>query len=281
VRRATLDHRSKLIVLRGWASLVAETRSVCSEGAGAFLSQLSAWLSTEFVYTSTRPLQAVEYAGKRTKAEREGDTSNPGIDPATRRELEDRIGELSKENAVLEKVVFDPTGMEPECDDRPFDYSVSARHFSTTNSPKRRTRLFPPICTTCASRSIDCRRNTLAPLVGRPAFATLYKRGTTFTRRGTTRRQNSEPRKLGWLLLAINVVSNPPFPPSSFFFSFIRSYHKAKLDLEVLDLGHELEEERAKHSHASEEIMHEAKRWLAGLQHSVGIYVAVWNGGRN
>jgi hypothetical protein len=51
--------------------------------------------------------------------------------------------------------------------------------------------------------------------------------------------------------------------------------------LEVLDLERELEEERAKHSHASEEIMHEAKRWLAGLQHSVGFYVAVWNGGRN
>jgi len=215
--------RSKLIVLRGWASLVAETRSVCSEGAGAFLTQLSAWLSTEYVYTSTRLLQAVEHAGKRTKAEGEGDPSNPGIDPATRRELEDRIAELSKENAVLEKVIFDSTStrMEPECDDH---YSVSARHFSTTNSQKRRTSPFPPICMSRASRSIDCRRNTLAPLVGSRAFATLYNRRTTFTRRGTTRRQNSEPRKLGWLLLAINVVSKSSHLPCSFFCFFIYTF---------------------------------------------------------
>jgi hypothetical protein len=54
--------------------------------------------------TSTRLLQTMEHAGKRT--EPEGDPSNPEIDPATRRELENRIAELSKENAVLEKVVF-------------------------------------------------------------------------------------------------------------------------------------------------------------------------------
>ena len=91
-------------MFRGWASLVAETRDVCSEGAGAFLTQLSAWLSTEYIYTSTPPLQATEHAGKRTKPE--GDPSNPETNPATGRELEDRIAELSKESAVLEKVVF-------------------------------------------------------------------------------------------------------------------------------------------------------------------------------
>jgi len=46
----------------------------------------------------------MEGAGKRAKADGEG--SDPEIEPATRREMEDRIGELSKENAVLEKVVF-------------------------------------------------------------------------------------------------------------------------------------------------------------------------------
>ena len=46
----------------------------------------------------------MEGAGKRAKADSE--RCDPEIDPATRREMEDRIGELSKENAVLEKVVF-------------------------------------------------------------------------------------------------------------------------------------------------------------------------------
>jgi hypothetical protein len=44
---------------------------------------------------------------------------------------------------------------------------------------------------------------------------------------------------------------------------------KAKLDLQVRALEQQLEEERADHGHASEEITHEAKQWLAGLQHSV------------
>ena len=72
---------------------------------------------------------------------------------------------------------------------------------------------------------------------------------------------------------------NPPSFPC--YVSFTSSYHKAKLDLEVRDLERQLEEERAKHGHASEEIMHEAKRWLAGLQHSVGFYVAMWNDSHN
>jgi hypothetical protein len=55
------------------------------------------------------------------------------------------------------------------------------------------------------------------------------------------------------------------------------AYHKAKLDLEVRNLEQQLEEERANHGHASEEILHEAKQWLAGLQHSVGFCVAMRN----
>ena len=58
------------------------------------------------------------------------------------------------------------------------------------------------------------------------------------------------------------------FIPSSHVHAFV--YYEAKLDLQVRALEQQLEEERANHGHASEEIMHEAKQWLAGLQHSVG-----------
>lgn len=54
-------------------------------------------------------------------------------------------------------------------------------------------------------------------------------------------------------------------------------YHEAKLDLQVRALEQQLEEERADHGHASEEITHEAKQWLAGLQRSVGRLL--WGGG--
>jgi len=54
-------------------------------------------------------------------------------------------------------------------------------------------------------------------------------------------------------------------------------YCEAKLDLQVRALEQQLEEERANHGHASEEVMHEAKQWLAGLQHSVGFCVVVPN----
>ena len=51
------------------------------------------------------------------------------------------------------------------------------------------------------------------------------------------------------------------------------AYYQAKLDLQVRALEQQLEEERANHGHTSEELMHEAKQWLAGLQHSVGLCV--------
>jgi hypothetical protein len=47
------------------------------------------------------------------------------------------------------------------------------------------------------------------------------------------------------------------------------NHYEAKLDLQVRALEQQLEEERANQGHASEEITHEAKQWLAGLQHSV------------
>jgi hypothetical protein len=52
-------------------------------------------------------------------------------------------------------------------------------------------------------------------------------------------------------------------------------FHEAKLDLEVRGLKEQLEEERSKRGQASEEMMHEAKQWLAGLQHSVSLSVTV------
>ena len=50
---------------------------------------------------------------------------------------------------------------------------------------------------------------------------------------------------------------------------------KAKLDSEVRVLEENLEEERAKRGQATEEMMHETKQWLAGLQHSVGLCMAI------
>lgn len=50
-------------------------------------------------------------------------------------------------------------------------------------------------------------------------------------------------------------------------------FHVAKLDSEVRILEEQLEEERARRGRATEEMMHETKQWLAGLQHSVGLCV--------
>jgi hypothetical protein len=52
-------------------------------------------------------------------------------------------------------------------------------------------------------------------------------------------------------------------------------FHKAKLDLEVRVLEEQLEEERAKRGQATEEMRHETKQWLAGLQNSVGLCVVI------
>jgi hypothetical protein len=47
--------------------------------------------------------------------------------------------------------------------------------------------------------------------------------------------------------------------------------YEAKLGMEVRVLEQQLEEERAKRGQAVEEMMHETKEWLAGLQHSVSL----------
>lgn len=60
-------------------------------------------------------------------------------------------------------------------------------------------------------------------------------------------------------------------------FTRLGIYYEAKLDLQVRALEQQLEEERANHGHTSEEVVHEAKQWLAGLQHSVGLCVVVAN----
>jgi hypothetical protein len=58
-------------------------------------------------------------------------------------------------------------------------------------------------------------------------------------------------------------------------FTRLGIYYEAKLDLQVRALEQQLEEERANHGHTSEEVVHEAKQWLAGLRHSVGLCVVV------
>jgi len=69
---------------------------------------------------------------------------------------------------------------------------------------------------------------------------------------------------------------------NSFPLPFIHAlvYCEAKLDLQVRAVEQQLEEERANHGHTSEEVMHEAKQWLAGLQHSVGFCVVIPNEGQ-
>ena len=78
-------------------------------------------------------------------------------------------------------------------------------------------------------------------------------------------------RKPGWALLVIDAVSPILNQSPSFFFIF----YEAKLDSEVRVLEDQLEEERAKRGQATDEMMHETKQWLAGLQHSVGLCIAI------
>jgi hypothetical protein len=52
-------------------------------------------------------------------------------------------------------------------------------------------------------------------------------------------------------------------------------FHKAKLDSEARILEEQLEEERAKRGQATEDMIHETKQWLAGLQHSVGLCITI------
>ena len=75
------------------------------------------------------------------------------------------------------------------------------------NLLKRRTRVSLPICKRCVTLSVICQQNTLGPSAGRHAFARRPKRGMIFTRRGTTRRRSSEPRRPSWCHSVISAVS--------------------------------------------------------------------------
>jgi DNA repair exonuclease SbcCD ATPase subunit len=84
--------------------------------------------------------------------------------------------------------------------------------------------------------------------------------------------RDSEAQKLRGAEARLTSLSDKcgePRPQLITFLFFI--YHEAKLDLEVRVLEDQLEEERAKRGQATEEMMHEAKQWLTGLQHSVGL----------
>lgn len=74
-------------------------------------------------------------------------------------------------------------------------------------------------------------------------------------------------------LTSLSDKCGEPHPLSITFNCFI--FHEAKLGLEVRVLEERLEEERAKRGQATEEMMHETKQWLAGLQHSVSLWVTI------
>jgi DNA repair exonuclease SbcCD ATPase subunit len=84
--------------------------------------------------------------------------------------------------------------------------------------------------------------------------------------------RDSEAQKLRGAEAKLTSLSDKcgePRPRLITFFCFI--FYEAKLDLEVRVLEEQLEEEREKRGQATEEMMHEARQWLAGLQHSVGL----------
>jgi hypothetical protein len=167
--------------------------------------------------------KATERADSAKRAKSNGDSPDPPdpeIDPATRRQLEDRIAEISRENALLEKVAptyfshfgFSDALIVPF----PFPSSVSRRRYLTTNSPKCPIKIFLPICKTCVPHSIACRQNMLAPPVGRRASARRYKRGMIFNKRETARHKSSEAQRPGWALLVTDAVSPVPNRSHSF-----------------------------------------------------------------
>ena len=88
--------------------------------------------------------------------------------------------------------------------------------------------------------------------------------------------RDSEAQKLRGAEARLGSLSDrcgAPRPLSIPFIYFI--FHEAKLDSEVRVLEERLAEERAKRGQSTEEMMHETKQWLTGLQHSVGLCIAI------
>ena len=88
--------------------------------------------------------------------------------------------------------------------------------------------------------------------------------------------RDSEAQKLRGAEARLGSLSDRCGEPRPYTIAFIYFiFHEAKLDSEVRLLEEQLVEEQAKRGQATEEIMHETKQRLAGLQHSVRLCVAI------
>ncbi|KAF8506038.1 hypothetical protein F5888DRAFT_1839915 [Russula emetica] len=202
---------------RAWLAVKAklESRLVLSAEVGqALLQRHEAYV---------RRMQATECADSAKQAKSNGDPQDPDIDPATRRQLEDRIAEISRENALLEKALLDNELAE-----------VSNKNLSTDLQDLRAA--FNRLSTEHA-RTVGWEARLSEALQERDDFQ---------------QERDSEAQKLRGAEARLGSLSD----------------RCAKLDSEVCVLEEQLEEERAKRGQTSEEMMHETKQWLAGLQHS-------------
>ncbi|KAI9508672.1 hypothetical protein F5148DRAFT_979510 [Russula earlei] len=205
---------------KAWLAVKAklESRLVLSAEVGqALLQRHEAYVR--------RLVQATKHASNRPKPD--DDPPDPEISPATRKQMEDRIAELSRENAVLEKR-FSQALLNNELAE------VSNK---TLSADLQESRVAFNRLSTEHARSVGWEERLRDALQERDDFH---------------QERDSEAQKLRTTEARLASLSDKC----------------AKLDLEVRVLEEQLEEERKKHIQMSEEIMREAKQWLAGLQHS-------------
>ncbi|KAH9998330.1 hypothetical protein BJV77DRAFT_1064847 [Russula vinacea] len=204
---------------RAWLAVKAklESRLVLSAEVGqALLQRHEAYV---------RRMQATERADKRAKLD--NDPSDPAIDPANRRQLEDRIAELSRENAVLEKR---------------FTQALLNNELAEVSNKTLSTDL----------EELRVAFNRVTAEHARAVGWEVRLREALQERDDFLQERDSEAQKLRGAEARLTSLSDKC----------------AKLGLEVRVLEERLEEERAKRGQATEEMMHETKQWLAGLQHS-------------
>ncbi|KAI0248670.1 hypothetical protein BJV78DRAFT_1284572 [Lactifluus subvellereus] len=223
---------------KAWLAVKAklETRLVLSAEVGqALLQRHEAYVE--------------ERAGQR--AQPDGDPSDPDLDPATRRQLEDRIAKLSHENAMLEKV----------------PYYLHPTFISGTE------RTDPP-CPFIQRFSQALLNNELAEVSNKSLSADLQELRVSFSRLSA-----EHARSVGWearLRQAIQERDDFHQERDNEEQKLRAAETKlaslgdkcAKLSIEVRRLQGQLEEERARRGLTSEEIIHEATQRLAKLQHS-------------
>lgn len=206
---------------KAWLAVKAklESRLVLSAEVGqALLQRHEAYV---------RRMQATERADSAKRAESNGDPPDPDIDPVTRRQLEDRIAEISRENALLEKR-FTQALLDNEL------AQVSNKNLSTDLQDLRAA--FNRLSTEHA-RTVGWEARLSEALQERDDFQ---------------QERDIESQKLRSAEARLGSLGD----------------RCAKLDSAVRVLEEQLEEERAKCGKATEDMMHETKQWLAGLQHS-------------